>query len=320
MAKVTPLPGGMQKPPRAKGEFYVRGGERWGWVACAWPRRYLRTKGFAYQKYVQLEFSLASSWASQASALDQETLRYLAEGCRYTWRDLMIRAMFGRLYELTAQDGTVWKASRDVDPNPQFILDMISQEAGTVLYRDQNGWFALSPGNNGDVLTYDSKNFAPSWQKPASGGGGGAGELLNNCAFGNITYITGGYVQLLSGVAPNAATLTGIMVPVRAADSTITVQAAIYSDGGNKPDALLASSGIVTGVNVGLLKLPFTTPLNVSEGDGIWYGLLCENANLGTANSSTSGQAYLGGQASLPASMAGATVSTSSGGWTCWPY
>lgn len=44
-------------------------------------------------------------------------------------------------------------------------LDVFSTEPGAILYRDDDGWRALSPGNPGDILVIGDDN-KPHWEAP----------------------------------------------------------------------------------------------------------------------------------------------------------
>ena len=47
----------------------------------------------------------------------------------------------------------------------QRMLDMISNEPGSILYRDAFGWVALAPTQAGDVLVLNA-NKLPRWESP----------------------------------------------------------------------------------------------------------------------------------------------------------
>lgn len=46
------------------------------------------------------------------------------------------------------------------------VLDILGDDQGSVLYRDETQWDALPPGTAGDVLTTAGVGANPSWQTP----------------------------------------------------------------------------------------------------------------------------------------------------------
>lgn len=48
----------------------------------------------------------------------------------------------------------------------QRLLDSLSQTPGSILYRDDNAWKALPPGEIGQVLAIDN-NLRPYWAWPS---------------------------------------------------------------------------------------------------------------------------------------------------------
>lgn len=161
MAKVT-LP---QTPtaltPRVIGVFYVRADPYRGYVAESWPHKYDRTVGQAYQNYKQLEWKTAGQWSASPSALDHTNGVALSAGSNMVWRDIIMKAIYGRLYTLTSSTGLAFYMSRDVDPNPQLVLDLVTDEVGDLLIRTVNGWMGLSPGNPGQVIAMEAG--LPAW-------------------------------------------------------------------------------------------------------------------------------------------------------------
>lgn len=56
--------------------------------------------------------------------------------------------------------------SEDVAQRLREALDVLGQTPGSILYRDQDRWRALEPGNIGDVLAIDTDGM-PGWFDPA---------------------------------------------------------------------------------------------------------------------------------------------------------
>lgn len=55
-------------------------------------------------------------------------------------------------------------ASPEQDLSDQ--LDVLSQTPGAIIYRGEDRWLALEPGDIGDVLALDD-DLMPYWAKPA---------------------------------------------------------------------------------------------------------------------------------------------------------
>lgn len=59
--------------------------------------------------------------------------------------------------------------------SPSLVLDSFGNATGSVLYRGNSTWDALSPGTSGDVLTTGGPGAPPAWAPGGGGGGGGGG-------------------------------------------------------------------------------------------------------------------------------------------------
>lgn len=319
MAKVTPPPGTLARPPRSKGNFYIRADPKRGWIAEKWPTRYRRTKGVAYQNYKILEFGSASQIASMVNAYDLVTLQNMAFGTTYTWRDLMIRAIYGRLYNLRYLDGTKIEAYRDVNPNPQFILDLVTDVPGSLLYRGEQGWFGLDPGPNGTVLTMDPVSRDPQWMAPATGGGNGRSAAFTPSLGPQSTQsLTTGYTVMLAALLTAGEWVSGIALGAQANAST-GMYAGIYSDNNGAPNALLASSTLKTGLAAGINKVPFTAPYQITT-DGLYWFAILALTSAPTLWHISEYPIYKSGFATLPSPAGGAYSAGGNSSWAFWPY
>lgn len=56
-------------------------------------------------------------------------------------------------------------------PDPNLVLDQITDTVGSILYRGPAGWIGLDPGSSGQVLAI--VDGEPVWADIAGGGGGG---------------------------------------------------------------------------------------------------------------------------------------------------
>jgi len=83
-----------------------------------------------------------------------ESAKLIAAQSGYTWRDVVARALVGRLFQLASD-------------NLQAVLDAldeISLTPGSMLFRNTTGWMAVIPEYNDSVLQVDSSGL-PSFQQ-----------------------------------------------------------------------------------------------------------------------------------------------------------
>lgn len=82
--------------------------------------------------------------------------------------------------------GFLGEGSVTLSANASSILDLISTDQGSVLYRDSDEWKALAPGTSGQFLKTNGTGANPEWATP-SGGGGGGGSTWTTIFAGPIT-------------------------------------------------------------------------------------------------------------------------------------
>lgn len=170
MAKVTPANVSLNAFPRVAKKVLVRDTKH-GLIAQAWPKkRGKATSGYDF--YRQTEFGIAAAWAADAEPNQLQTAINMAAGTVLVPRDILIMAMMGTFWTFVMPDGTVKGSWRVPNPNPQLVLDMISDTVGSILYRAPIGWVALGPGNNGQLLAIIANT--PTWvDAPVTPVGGG---------------------------------------------------------------------------------------------------------------------------------------------------
>jgi hypothetical protein len=168
-----------------KGAVYVRQ-TRWGLVAQKWPRK--RGVGKTpYDKFRQAEFAWVAHQASQPLPVEYDTAVALTKDTLLMPRDLLMMAMYGSALEFSLPDGTILPRFRDVTNNPQYVLDQVTDEVGAMLYRSEEGWIWVNPGNDGSVLFI--KDRSPFWGSLPFANGGPtsqrqiAGETASSSAF-----------------------------------------------------------------------------------------------------------------------------------------
>jgi hypothetical protein len=88
----------------------------------------------------------------------------LTVGSGWYPRDLLLRAMSGGLVVAYMADGRVLWGRQDMANNIEAMLDSIGMTRGSVLFRGELGWLALSPGTVGQALESGGPNADPAWQ------------------------------------------------------------------------------------------------------------------------------------------------------------
>lgn len=94
-------------------------------------------------------------------AVDQVGARMIAEGSQYAWRDVIGRAVVGRLSEFIFADESI-----KLVPEIQELLDTISNVPGSMFVRSPTEWIGLQLGTDGDVLTWSDAIAGPGWARP----------------------------------------------------------------------------------------------------------------------------------------------------------
>lgn len=107
---------------------------------------------------------------ADAMPLDVASAHMIATGSLYTYRDVLARAMVGRLFRIAGiPDMTI-----------QSELDTISDIVGSILVRGPDGWVGLLPQSLNQVLTLQGTPLLPLWENAQGGGGGGLSLLQIN--------------------------------------------------------------------------------------------------------------------------------------------
>lgn len=139
-----------------------------------WPRKRGPPRSAAQAFWVDW-FKQANLLAKYADGMSQVRAKQMAQGSGMYPRDILLKAMRGRLY--TWVDTTGWRwfsvaAIQDISES----LDVLAQTVGSVLVRAADRWRAPAPGTINDVLTYKGDATPPVWQTP--GGGVSQGVLV----------------------------------------------------------------------------------------------------------------------------------------------
>jgi len=190
MAKLTSIPR-KRRGPSFRGRVMidtVRGAIR----VRKWPKKRGPPKSERQRFWVDW-FKQANRLAKYASGLDQVTA--IAMTLRSGWypRDILLKAMRGRLYWMTTPDGWKWYPVAAIGDISE-TLDVLAQTVGSVLVRAADRWRAPVPGVLDDVLTLKGSPPIPAW---AAAGGGGVpfgGALVQSGS--NQSIITATFVPL----------------------------------------------------------------------------------------------------------------------------
>lgn len=163
----------------------------------------------------------------------------IAGGSPYIWRDVLSRALVGKLVYL---DGG---SLVDI----QMALDTISDVTGAIIIRTIDGWVALLPGAEGEIMTITAG--LPAWHD-------GSADFINELT-GDVVAGPGGGSQVATlsntGVTPGDFTNTNLTIGV---DGRI-IAAANGSGGGGGVGGLW--SGVMSAVPTAALT-GFATWLN----------------------------------------------------------
>lgn len=261
-------------PGSSVGLFVARHMRDGSIVLQASPRK--RTKRpTGFQLYQRLMFR----WVGKRTAVLEPNMRATcsewAKGTEFTWRDIAIMLMLGTYLEITLPDGTILESGRLTNPNPQYILDLITQDAGSMLYRNADGWFGLAKQADGYILTL--VNGLPAWQAPVIPPT--ASPLWS--AVGPVTatstaHATKGLV-LTPAVAMTVDKLSAYITTIIGGVYVMR----IYSLSGATITALIATSGTLTAVDAATKWRTFDLPAPKVLAAGTSYAIVISRTDAG---------------------------------------
>jgi len=131
--------------------------------ARAWPRKRGK-RGTPAQIAAREAFTQMVEAVRGASAVDVVAAMELATGTEYTWRDVLSALAHGSFVQVEGFQMVTTQAA----------LDVLSEAVGAMIIRGPDGWVALLPSTDGNVLTTHGSNETPTWETP---GGGATGAL-----------------------------------------------------------------------------------------------------------------------------------------------
>lgn len=270
--------------PRSRGRFVVNVGKN-GVHAQAWPKK----RGAAsegYNLYKQLEFALVASWAANPEPIALQTAMELSKDSDNVPRDLLMMVSYGTFYEIVLPDGTRPTSYRMVAPNAQLILDQVTDEPGSLLWRAPIGWVQIAPGNNGDVLTINQT--IPNWAPNGIAPGTVFSTPANQPNFRNSNFylgplgagatsaasqaLTANTLYLVPLPLPERRTITSLAVKVTAGAVGSSVRLGVYNNDGDEggPGTLAIDGGAIATNTPGLKALTTSVLLE----PGLYWGAI----------------------------------------------
>ncbi len=261
MAKVgQPIRG--RKPPSYAKKVVVRVSAGTA-IVQAWPKGRGRPRNPVTIEQ-NLRFKEANTLAKYAPSDDQwMAIEVTKNGPLYP-RDLLMSAMFGRLFETLTVDGRRM-VSMAVIEDISSDLDLLgSGVQGAVLFRGQDLWQEVGPGAVGDVLTSGGPAANPFW----GAGGGGSGKYIATNNPG-INPDPNAFATKGSLLAASRAVTVSEMGCMITAVATHTYRGRIWSlDASRNIVALVGDTGAVTGLTAGrqVVWRALTTPAVLGAG------------------------------------------------------
>ena len=146
-----------------------------------WPKKRGKPRSEAQRFWVDW-FKQANLLAKYADAASQTRAIEATKGSGWYPRDVLLKAMRGRLYWWTDQTGWKWfpvAAIGDIS----LALDVLGQTVGDILVRATDRWRPPPAGVGGNVLTHQGPGASPIWADPSAGVAFGGGCLLTRDSF-----------------------------------------------------------------------------------------------------------------------------------------
>lgn len=103
--------------PRVRGVFLVQP-YRGGLAARAWPKK-RGDNQHPNSKWTAEQFGYAGRMAANATPLDWQTAAYMTAGTDWVPRDLLMRGIYGKAYEIVLKDGTTYQPADHSPPKPR---------------------------------------------------------------------------------------------------------------------------------------------------------------------------------------------------------
>lgn len=211
-----------------------------------WPKKRGRPKS-ALQRWWNDWFVQANLLAKYADGMTQARAIALTKNSGLYPRDIMLRAMRGRLYWWVDQDGNRWYPMAGIQ-DISDTLDVLAQAVGSVLVRATDRWRAPPAGVAGDLFTCQGVLNPPTWETPAPPGTPArcyvsktAVQSIPNAAATTITWNTEYYDD--AGIHDNAVNPSRFTMPAGAVRASAVFQIPFATHGGNWDQAHCTLNG-----------------------------------------------------------------------------
>jgi hypothetical protein len=146
-----------------RGKVHVFWSPKWQrWIARSWPVRkapFSPAERFAQQVFKQANYDLMWTPAEMFNAAVEQS-----KNTPYFPRDLLLSAYYGRLLFWYDENGNLWRGTMDWNWDINALLTSITDVPGSIIFRGPDAWYALLPGTEAQVLTFDSTYAAPQWK------------------------------------------------------------------------------------------------------------------------------------------------------------
>jgi hypothetical protein len=265
-----------------RGGFLIRD-TRHGPVAQAWPRPRGPAKT-PYDFYKQKEFGNASHIAANPYYLDYLTAVQMVKGSTWVPRDFLVSCAYGRAYTIEPIGGPEWPNYRDMAPNPQYVLDLLGDTVGSIIYRSEDGWVLLDPGNVGQILT--ETTGGPIWADntgpyvPPD-----VQAILDQLTPSSGDYATYDGTDWIAAPLPIEPGIQDLLDTISTATGAI-----LYRSGTDWVALAPGSNGEVLSLTSGLpdwITAPWGSPLYPGTSANLTVGYTATAANAGTKSSGT---------------------------------
>jgi hypothetical protein len=168
------------------------------------------------------------------------------------------------------------------------VLDyMAGSSYGSILYRGNTSWYALAPGNSGQVLQTKGANADPVWYSiPSTSGGGTVTSLTpgTNMLFSSNPITVTGTISTVNNPVFSTSVTTPLVVGGTTASSTLTLES---TSGAGTSDSIIFKVG--SQVTQGIIN---------SSGQVVFGPSIQSTTNLGTNKNLTGGITWFGFQSS----------------------
>lgn len=204
----------------------------------------------------------------------------VTRGIQFVPRDLLMKAVYGTLLEITDTSGKTWMGVRVAQQEIETLLNSISSIPGSMLLRDADEWVALLPGTAGQVLSIDAGTLMPYWSSSGGGGGSAIPGLITSGQLGYEQSFSADYISVVPIVATADANISSIGLVMNNANATAQWVVGLYDDVGGRAHNLLSQSATQTGWDAGAIaQAPLAAAQSLVAGNVYWLAFWSDSAH-----------------------------------------